>query len=436
MSNDIYGGSGFNPDAPTADNSAYQNGGNTPMSNRSAQTGYNPDAPTAESGSDQGGWSNSPVQQYSARNIPAQPSYNPDAPTDDSGEAAGGWGNTPIQNNRSSAPAQSAPAPAQPFRKMSFNPDAPTDDSGAGQGGWGNAPVQNTPVQSAAGPSMPFKPMGGRRGNQTAQDTPVQNVPAQNPPARNTARREMPPPPPPVNRDSNSYHPRVEPDAISRTPKLRPDQHSYTLKEMQSMADQQYGAEMTRYQADLAKWKNRLWIPVALLVSLVVLILLAGAFAGGLGVVVMILAAGITIAILTASGKMNWLKKPKKPKKMMPEMATPEMNSVYSVRLRLKSMNLPKPVEVTIRKEEQLLGSDQVMCLHPLPYKGISHRHCMVISRNMHGHTTYLIRDEGSKNGTRLNDKKLEPGVEYPLQIGDVITLAGRYQFRVVSDAY
>ena len=47
-----------------------------------------------------------------------------------------------------------------------------------------------------------------------------------------------------------------------------------------------------------------------------------------------------------------------------------------------------------------------------------------------------MIRDEGSKNGTRLNDQKLEVGVEYPMKIGDIITLAGRYQFKVVSDAY
>lgn len=432
MSNDNYGGAGFNPDAPTADDGAYQNGGNAPVQNQFTQPSYNPDAPTAESG-------DAPVRSAAAQSAPArtqpmrsraaQASFNPDSPTDDSGEAPGGWGNAPVQ----SAPAP-APAPARPFKKMSFNPDAPTDDSGAGQGGWGNAPVQNTPAQnapaqSAPAKSLPFKPMGGGR----REVQPDQNAPVQSPPSRNTVRRD---PPPPVKRDSNSYHPRVEPDAISRTPKLRPDQHSYTLQDMQKMADQQYEVEMNRYNADLAKWKNRLWIPVALVVVLIVLTLLAGAFAGGLGVVVLVLAAGITIAILIASGKMNWLKKPKKPKKQTPELATPELSNVYSVRLRLNSVNLPKPVEVTIRKEEQLLGSDRAMCLHPLPYKGVSHRHCMIISRSMHGHTTYLIRDEGSKNGTRLNDKKLEPGVEYPLQIGDVITLAGRYQFRVVSDAY
>lgn len=240
-----------------------------------------------------------------------------------------------------------------------------------------------------------------------------------------------------IRRDDNSYYPKVTPDSTSRNNRGGyKDHHSLTLPEMQRAEDLRYEQELKHYQEELAKWKGRIWIPFAMIAVLVLLILLAGAFIGGLGIVVVILAAGISLAILTAAGKMNWLKRPRKPKKQMPELATPELTSVYSVRLRLKSLNLPKPVEVTIRKEEQLLGSDQVLCIHPLQYKGISHRHCTIISKNMHGHTSYMIRDEGSKNGTRLNDQKLEPGVEYPMKIGDVITLAGRYQFKVVSDAY
>lgn len=253
-------------------------------------------------------------------------------------------------------------------------------------------------------------------------------------PVRENTQKDIPAQ---IRRDDNSYYPKVPPDSTSRNNRGGyKDHRSVTLQEMQRAEDQRYEQELRHYQEELAKWKGRIWIPFALIAILVLLILLAGAFIGALGIVVVILAVGVSAAILTAAGKMNWLKRPRKPKKQMPELATPELTSVYSVRLRLKSMNLPKPVEVTIRKEEQLLGSDQVLCIQPLQYKGISHRHCTIISKSMHGHTSYMIRDEGSKNGTRLNDQKLEVGVEYPMKIGDIITLAGRYQFKVVSDAY
>ena len=93
-------------------------------------------------------------------------------------------------------------------------------------------------------------------------------------------------------------------------------------------------------------------------------------------------------------------------------------------------------VEITIRQQTQLLGSDARQCLSPLKFKGISRRHCSIISEQGAGHMEYYIRDEGSKNGTKLNGEILQPGMRYPLHIGDRITLATQYVFEVGSDAY
>lgn len=425
MNSERYSGTAFNPDGPTAEadqpTRRYDRTGRPSQRQPAVPAPYNPDAPTADDGepaqrNNGGGWRQ-----------PAMPaSYNPDAPT---AEDRDPQGDSRFNRSQSNNP---------PFRKMSFNPDSPTAEENSG--------IYDESSQSSRGNSgastsnLPFKPMNGsgkRGGRVPEEDSPYERKQPQNPKGGSQPLQSRRTTSPVLNsRDDNSYHPRVEPDSISGITRIRPDSHSLTLGNMQKLEDLRYENEMNQYRAKLSKWKNRLWIPVVLAIVIVVMILLAGAFAGTLGIITIILIAGITAAILAVTGKMEWLKKPRKPKKNIPEVATPELSKVYSVKLRLKSVNLPKPVEVTIRKEEQLLGSDQVLCLHPLPYKGISHRHCSIISRNMHGHTTYLIRDEGSKNGTRLNDRKLEAGVEYPVQIGDVITLAGRYQFKVVSDAY
>ena len=350
-------------------------------------TGINPDAPTMDQDD----------REEIIRETPARPVFavSPDGETIDGDDAPA---------------AQAAPpkgGTAVPFRR--------------------NAAIrQDAKPEEKAKPSLPFRPMGGSN-------------PARQPESAGSATAAMP--------ASRPFRPSASP-AASRPAAMqpengttpagepRPDHISFTLKEMETMENDRYNAELQLYNQAMKKWKHRIWIPFALLAAVLLLCLLAGAFMGAFGIILVLIASAAAIAILTAMGKMSWLRLPKKPKKQLPQMDTPELTSVYSVRLRLKSMNLPKPVEVTIRKEKQLLGSDGTRCIQPLFYKGISHIHCTIISRDQHGHTEYYIRDEHSKNGTRLNERKLDPGIEYPLQIGDVVTLAGRYQFRVLSDAY
>ncbi len=62
-----------------------------------------------------------------------------------------------------------------------------------------------------------------------------------------------------------------------------------------------------------------------------------------------------------------------------------------------------------------------------LPYKGVSRRHFSIF----YDDSRWLIRDEGSTNGIKINGKKLK---ESPLQIGDTIE-AGSVRLRVETQA-
>ena len=452
MNNEHRNMSSFNPDAATADQEGWtgsQRAGGYTVSPDAAtvddgvkmnlsearpvtahfkpKTSFNPDAPTSDSLTGATAASAMPFRTNG---------FNPDAPTSDSETGVTAASATPHRTNgfNPDAPTSDAdagtPAPsAKPFRpNAAFNPDAPTSASDDGPA----SPAGDKPASSGKN-KLPFKPMSGGAKTKPVHRNSPPSVPATETPAPIAPKQEPSYVPPKRKASDDSFVPQT---TTGSEQKYQPDYRSFTLKEMEKLEDRRYEAEMQLYKQAMSKWKSRLWIPFAAAFGLVLLILLGGAFAGAFGVVFLILAAAAAIAILFATGKMKWLALPRKPQKQLPQRGTPELTSVYSVRLRLKSMNLPKPVEVVIRKEEQLIGCDKNHCIQPLDYKGISHRHCMIISRYQHGHTEYYIRDENSKNGTRLNERKLDPGVEYPLQIGDVVTLAGRYQFRVLSDAY
>ena len=48
----------------------------------------------------------------------------------------------------------------------------------------------------------------------------------------------------------------------------------------------------------------------------------------------------------------------------------------------------------------------------------------------------WYAEDLGSTNGTTLNGERLEPNKPYPLKLGDHVVLAGKYDFKISSDAY
>lgn len=57
---------------------------------------------------------------------------------------------------------------------------------------------------------------------------------------------------------------------------------------------------------------------------------------------------------------------------------------------------------------------------------GISKKHALISKKN----GTYCVMDTNSTNGTKVNQKQLQPLTDYPLQSGDLITFATiRYYF-------
>ena len=167
----------------------------------------------------------------------------------------------------------------------------------------------------------------------------------------------------------------------------------------------------------------------------VVLAILVGAFLGGAGIILTILAAAVGLAFLFSRGYMS-LKWPKKTEAAMVPPTAPNVEEVFTVRLRMISQNLATHQEVIIRENNQVIGSDPSVCRVPVSYRGISRRHCQISCKRAGGHEEYFITDLGSTNGTTLNGERLEPNKPYPLKLGDHVVLAGKYDFKISSDAY
>lgn len=70
----------------------------------------------------------------------------------------------------------------------------------------------------------------------------------------------------------------------------------------------------------------------------------------------------------------------------------------------------------------------------PLTDTGVSHRHAKFIRQ---ADSSFVLRDVGSTNGTTLNGKLVEPGVDTPVKDGDQITLGcwSRITIRAVPGA-
>ena len=166
-----------------------------------------------------------------------------------------------------------------------------------------------------------------------------------------------------------------------------------------------------------------------------VLAILAGAFLGGTGIILVILAAAIGLALLFSRGYLA-LKWPKKPETAIQQPEAPNVEKVFTVRLRMISQNLPTRQEIIIRENNQIIGTDPSVCRSPVNQRGISRRHCRISCKHTGGQEEYFITDLGSTNGTRLNGEQMKPNAAYPLKLGDHVTLAGKYDFKISSDAY
>ena len=185
--------------------------------------------------------------------------------------------------------------------------------------------------------------------------------------------------------------------------------------------------------------KKAFWQSMAMLAGYTagaaLLAILAGAFLGTVGIILILLAAAIGLAFLFSRGYLT-LRWPKKQEPAMEQPVAPNVGEVFTVRLRLISQNLATHQEVIIRENNQIIGSDPAVCPSPLKYRGISRRHCRISCKRTGGHEEYFITDLGSTNGTKLNGELLEPDMDYSLKLGDHVTLAGRYDFKISSDAY
>lgn len=74
-----------------------------------------------------------------------------------------------------------------------------------------------------------------------------------------------------------------------------------------------------------------------------------------------------------------------------------------------------------LTKESYTLGRSE-SCDICIPDGTISGHHCSLIQIEGGG---FILRDEGSTNGTRVNGEKVEPGVEIALGNGDIFQVGG-----------
>lgn len=89
--------------------------------------------------------------------------------------------------------------------------------------------------------------------------------------------------------------------------------------------------------------------------------------------------------------------------------------------IKLVAMNTPQRFELVIGRDEMLLGKkpewvDGVISFN----KMISRKHCKITRIN----GNFYISDEGSVNGTYVNNKRVEPGQSCQIKRGDIVRLA------------
>ncbi|SDI35781.1 FHA domain-containing protein [Pseudobutyrivibrio sp. 49] len=95
--------------------------------------------------------------------------------------------------------------------------------------------------------------------------------------------------------------------------------------------------------------------------------------------------------------------------------------------MKLTACDAPYPFEIRITEDDVLIGKKADLVDKVIDFNSaISRRHCRVIKQN----GTFFIMDEGSANGTFVNNVRVEMGQKQPLQQGDIVRLANS-EFRV-----
>ena len=102
----------------------------------------------------------------------------------------------------------------------------------------------------------------------------------------------------------------------------------------------------------------------------------------------------------------------------------------YNTKLKLIAVNSPVLFEISITKDEFVLGKKQELVDGVIPFnKMISRTHCKIIRQG----DRYAVADLKSANGTYLNGIRLQAEHFSPIKNGDVIRLANS-DFRVVIE--
>lgn len=89
--------------------------------------------------------------------------------------------------------------------------------------------------------------------------------------------------------------------------------------------------------------------------------------------------------------------------------------------LRIIAMNIPNHVEITVNKDEFVIGKKPETCDGVLSFNNmISRTHCKICKSG----NQYTVTDLKSANGTYVNKVKLQPNLPYPIKNGDILRLA------------
>ena len=95
--------------------------------------------------------------------------------------------------------------------------------------------------------------------------------------------------------------------------------------------------------------------------------------------------------------------------------------------IKLVATNAPYPFEIKISEDDVLIGKKAELVDKVIDFNNaISRRHCRVIKQS----GMFYIMDEGSANGTFVNNVKLEQGSRQIIKQGDIVRLANS-DFRV-----
>ena len=97
------------------------------------------------------------------------------------------------------------------------------------------------------------------------------------------------------------------------------------------------------------------------------------------------------------------------------------VNKTSSGLLRIIALNAPTRVEITVTKDDFVIGKKPDRCDGVVDFnKMISREHCRISKRGMQ----YTITDLQSANGTYVNKVRLQPNQAHLIKNGDVIRLA------------